>query len=496
MTTTVRGSIKGQYGTVAEAVADLTIKAGQTVKTSNSVSGTVGGGAEYVVESTTKPANGVTHVQLDTGDKAVLVGGAISSSYTVLIPTHFPTLQEAVDVLGPVNHSSGATGTLQIETGHTLSSGFRVQDGDYSHLHLTSVDVSVPVTATFTLQSDEDLDAGVPRSNSIGFLGVRAKLPKWDIVLDMAGNTNVSTALQLDHHSHIIVTTTKGVINNAFGVSEGTNLRVTTGSKLHAYQSVFTGAQQNGAAITAGSTATLAECDFSNAGLTGLDVSRGSTVYANTVIAANCQRGIYVRRSWLSCQNSDLSNNSVIGLWASIGSRVAALGTDYTNSPAGVKIEGGSLVDVSAATANALPLDPSYLVGARDFNQTSGYGLVTYEDKAKSDVGYLTASTTVSNEGATLVSVASLTYSTIYENNVSAATIQGGVIYGSDVGLRVTIDGVVVLNDISRLQGKDGAGNSFSCTVIPPCRSEGTLKVELYNRSSTTQEIGWRLYRV
>ncbi len=74
MTTTVRGSIKGQYNSIAEARADRTLKTGQTAKTSGYYEAGDGGGAEYVVVAGgTGVDDGGSYLDMANGNQLELI---------------------------------------------------------------------------------------------------------------------------------------------------------------------------------------------------------------------------------------------------------------------------------------------------------------------------------------------------------------------------------------------------------------------------------------
>lgn len=411
---------------------------------------------------------------------------------TFTIPTDYQDLQVALDAIGVRRNKTGSDVVLTIETGHALTSGFRVENGDYSHITIGSVDATVNVSATMTLVSNTDLDAGIPRTSAIGFLAVNANMPKWDFLCDISAR-DVVTGYELDHGSVGIVTPTNGVINGVYTPSFNVNGRVTTGSHLHGYQSNFSGSDGVGFSATVSGGASIAASDLSNCGTTSLDVSRGSMVYANSADLSGSPEGAYVRRSWLSVQGADFTN-STLAIWGAIGSRVGATDSTFTGCTVDVTCEHGSLIDVSGGTKGAADLIPADM-SLSNFNRVTPDGLVTNNDYPSGSVDYLTATSTgITQDVGNLVSVATLSYTTAL-TLTGQYTVHGGSIHGADVGVKITIDGVVVLNDGSRATGQDDVGDGVSVCVIPPCICKTSILIEAYNRSGGTKLIGWKIHR-
>jgi len=421
-----------------------------------------------------------------TDDSAALSATATANTFT--IPTDFPDLQVAMNNLGSRSNKQDSDVILTVETGHALTSGFRVENGDYSYITINSVDATVNVSAGMTMVSNADLDAAVPRTAALGFLAVNAKMPKWDFLCDVSAQTSMVTAYELDHGSVGIVTPVSGIKNCAV-----TNVRISTDSRFHAYQSDFRGGDVN-VSVTISAIASVPECIMSGAGTTGLDVSRGSMVYANQAdLTGSSGNGVYVRRSWLSADAADFTN-SVQAIWATIGSRVEATDGVFTGCTTDVKCENGSLVDVSGGLRTATILDAANMT-LSDFNRVTPEGLVTNNDHPSGSVDYLTAtSPTITQDIGSGVSVATVSYTTAL-TLTGEYTVHGGSIYGADVGVKITIDGTVVLNDGNRAIGQDGGANDMSVAIIPPCKCKVSILIEAYNRAGTTKLLGWKIHR-
>ncbi|WP_368658678.1 right-handed parallel beta-helix repeat-containing protein [Metabacillus halosaccharovorans] len=71
------------------------------------------------------------------------------SNLVVKIPSNYPTLQEAINELSTRVSKQGATIYVHIESGHQLTDGLDLRDGDYSHFRITSDDEVVYTANSF-----------------------------------------------------------------------------------------------------------------------------------------------------------------------------------------------------------------------------------------------------------------------------------------------------------------------------------------------------------
>lgn len=419
----------------------------------------------------------------------------LKSNITVKVPDDFATLQEALDdSINRFKNEQGIGVTINIETGHVLTAGFRIDSCDASFITITSTDAIVTVSPTFIYVSNTDLDDAIPRTALLGFLAVKSKMPNWNTVVDVSARVGMITGYELDHGSFGYILPTKGVINiSAGGPLVGTNVRITTGSHVVASSTNMSGAAGECIQFTANAFGVVASADCSNAGNTGVDISRASVVYANSV---NCDgagsEGIYCRRSWLNCQSAILTN-CLIGAAAGIGSVISATDADFTGSSLAVQCDDGSHVDVSKATGITggaiLPTE----INLTAFNRLEGDGMVTNSLWVNGSVDYVDSQTAITSVGGDLIAVASLTFSTIL-NLAGQHKLHSGIIYGQDVGIKITIDGVVVLDDQGRFRGDDSAANQYSSVSIPALVSQTSMLVEMFNRAGAISNLGFRLY--
>jgi len=357
-------------GTTVQMVANASLSSGDIIITTGySVAGDGGDNTFLVRLVTGATADGGALIK-GVGNPAIEFVGLFPSniknirqygqttSLTFNVPTDFATLQLALDEFSAFEFPEDEKGVVNIESAHVLTAGFRVENVDLSAVTITSVDATVAVTAGFTFVSNTDLSSDVPRSAGICFLGVSAFMPVWDILVNLAARTLTVTGYEIDYGSSGIINPTKGVINTQVG----SNLRVTTASRLQAAQSVFTGAAGDNVGITLSATANFQDADLSGAVTNAcLDVSRGSYVHckgANLTSSGTNTEGLYVRRSTVSAEGVNLTNNA-LGIRAANKSDVGANGSTFDGCTNDVKAEQGSEIDVSGSLKSAAALDPS-----------------------------------------------------------------------------------------------------------------------------------------
>lgn len=420
-----------------------------------------------------------------------LVRGEIIYGTTVLVPSYYSTLQESFDDLGSrITPGDGVVLTLNIETGHALTAGFRIDNKDLSWITITSTDATVAVSPTMTPVSTSDLDPGIPRTDRNAFVAVGSKMPRWEIVVDLTG-PDIAKGYCLYTDSHGYVRPLCGVINTFDSISSsGANLQIASSCVISGYNSLWSPGVV-GCAITQSSMANLAYADVRNCTDTGIDVSRGSVAYTLEADATGCVTGLYVRRSWASAQNMNFTNCSERAIWADQGSWIGANGSIMDGAAFYVLHAAGAHVDVTGSTDTGAAITAD-LISSGQFNFVTGRGVVTNQDYRESDTR-LTAESAISVVAGDQITVAGTTFYTAYES-ATPEDIVGGTIFGENVGLRITIDGVVVLNDNVIGTGNDAGLEAISCVMIPPCVSSQSIKIEALNRATGTRNIGFKVY--
>lgn len=266
---------------------------------------------------------------------------------SVLVPTHFPTLQAAFDALGADQKQAV---TIHIEAGHAINSGLRLIGGDWSRYTITSADATVSLAAGFTGVNGLDTFS----ANSLCVIR-EAKGPRWSILVDMADL--YGCGIVAENKSDMIVSGGDGVINaGAFG------LYVNTQSMVQAANSNFSGAGW-GNRVTVNALLSAPQANFSGTKnatyfsvntAANLDVSRGSLVYVTGTVAAptnltgGAGRGLAVRRSFVGATNVDCSGNELDGLRAEAGSTVAFDGSIASGNTLNGVVADGSWVSFNS----------------------------------------------------------------------------------------------------------------------------------------------------
>lgn len=104
---------------------------------------------------------------------------------TILIPSDCSTLQKAIDYT--TTTSSKVKVVLQIESGHKLTHGLRIEDGDFSNYSITSADTKVFLSGDFTpVDATEWPTAAVQKISIFAFINCRSPVLKTLIDAELA----------------------------------------------------------------------------------------------------------------------------------------------------------------------------------------------------------------------------------------------------------------------------------------------------------------------
>lgn len=254
-------------------------------------------------------------------------------SLIVFVPSSYPDIQTAITEVSKLKINSGANIDIILESGYMIPEGIFLENGDYSHIRLSSQDDVVIVTDDFT-------------GNFLH--AINASLPIFNILLDMRDKGDYGYSIIDNSRGYIMKE--KGIIN-----AGGTGLYLRS-SFVRAAWSNFSGANNRSAWFTRGSVGSVAASNLSycKGGETALYVSRGSTVdaseadisHANTTISA-----VHCLRSKLSLIDANLSNSNAHGVVALQGSEVALRESDVRNAKKNaVFAEFSSSVSLSSGT--------------------------------------------------------------------------------------------------------------------------------------------------
>lgn len=253
--------------------------------------------ALYVATAADGTVGGTTWEQPEVG-----ASGLQTTDVTFQIPTDYATLQDAVDDLSQLRVKQGVTITLNIESGHALTAGLDVQNGNYGHFVITSTDATVGVSAGY--------------SDTFVISGTRAKIPVLRTLIDINNKSGVVWGYRAEFNSdgEIDGAAGGGIINSASGTNEGANLRVIHNSRVMAANANLSGGAFRNLWCTFNSSAVVFESNMSGAGEINCFVSRGAIVYAHGANMSNagkfairCARA-FVTASRQSGTDANLSN--------------------------------------------------------------------------------------------------------------------------------------------------------------------------------------------
>jgi hypothetical protein len=265
---------------------------------------------------------------------------------TVNIPSDFATLQEAIDRLSKQPVRQGARIILNIESGHALTAGFSVSDGDYSKFTITSDDAEVT------------LDAGWTSGEAVAE-GEYCRMPNWGILVNCAGVT-VNSAIRVTNNSSLHILDGGNGARNA----SGTGLFVYRNSQVTGSGAVFTGCTGSNVWVTHVSFGHLENGNFSGSAHSdgNVFVSRGSTLYAaGGDFSDSATIGLLVRRSLVvaipTSRDTKFDNNGTAAIFAANGATIiaharAGFKTAFTtcNVHGVIAQESGAYVNVQGAS--------------------------------------------------------------------------------------------------------------------------------------------------
>lgn len=328
-------------------------------------------------------AAGVTPVDLryPPGDPR-RIRPIVNGEITINIPSDIATLQQAVDLFAL--RVPNAVTVLNIETGHALTDGLTVSDGDYGWVRIESEDAVVSVDGGFSgdllvarnarmpvLACLIDMDGkgttgyladdasfgfvepgcGVINAGSV-CLSVRgsrvfAVLTKWDG--GQGGSGIDGTCIRLEQAATLSAdgaTADNGVGNSAVYVSRASRLHMQNGSAKNA---------SSHAVLIRRSWANIQTMDVSGAGARGVWANNGSWVNAPEVDASGCGTRAFQadQASTINAQGADASNCSGIALSAEAGSTINFTNGNAADSDQPLQVLGGSVMVLLGATTRS-----------------------------------------------------------------------------------------------------------------------------------------------
>lgn len=339
------------FASVAELTAQ-TLKAGEKVRLDRrTVGGDIFPSQIYEVRDSGSTTGSVA---LASGKVAYPFNNYDAVSFS--IPTDFANLQAAIDTLYPLTRTKIVT--INIEAGHTLTSGLRLANRNYSNFKITSTDATVGLNASFTPAIATDI-TGIGTNNGIFVFQDGCISPLIEVSVDANLKVGSGSGLICCNSSTAQISGSgKGVVNaefygfiavnNSALEAEGCNFsasnwgcRVTTNSKADVRLGNLNGARS----ATYGGSGTTA-C---------LDVSRGSIVNfkgAGGTATGGAARGVAARRSVVSAEEVDVSNSGTDGIIFENGSSGSfASGIASNCGRDGVSCKGASNIDARDVVA-------------------------------------------------------------------------------------------------------------------------------------------------
>jgi hypothetical protein len=247
----------------------------------------------------------------------------ITSSKTILIPSDYATLQEAIDDLGAMMIAKNAMIELKIEKDHQPSTGIVIENMDCSQFKITS-DAMVRVADDFFGHFIK---------------GIHSQLPILGTKIDMRNR---------GEDGYHVSKGSRGYVLDNCGIrrAKGRGLYVNESSSVEARGSEFIGCHNRNVWITRASTLSAELANFSGnaGGENALYVSRGSTANILEADVSNgFKNGIGVIRSVVNCESVNVSHAGLTGLVVQRGSRIIGEFMNATEcGKNGIRVETGS----------------------------------------------------------------------------------------------------------------------------------------------------------
>jgi hypothetical protein len=229
-----------------------------------------------------------------------------TETITVNVPSDHPTLQDAFDAIRRQRpDKSNIQVVVNIEEGHAPESGVLLQNGDYSHVRLSSEDETVSLAGAF---SGIFLDA----RNIRGLV--------FDVKIDMDGN-GLSGIVLTD--SKIMVTNGSGVINSSRkNIFVNRNSELASDTNSNEDGAIFTGAGEEGVYCDHLGRVFLRNLDVSGSFI-GIRGRAGARLDCPGLLASNCtEQGVLLDElADLICPGTTLrktkiNNNGAEGILA------------------------------------------------------------------------------------------------------------------------------------------------------------------------------------
>lgn len=388
-------------------------------------------------------------------------------SLTFQIPTDFPSLQAAVDSLSPTVLNDSVV--LNIESGHKITSGLIVENGDYTQFTVTSTDATVLLADSWV-------------AGTALLTGTNATLPNWNIFVDCEGKdvnpAGDRGAINVLENSTLLLGNGAGCTNGATG---NNGLFVYRNSRVTGDQCVFTNFPLNNIWVTHASVGYLERVVATGAGQHGVFVSRASNVYAAGGDFSDAgQHGAEIRRSRFTAipavgQGAKFNNCGARGISATANSLVViarrtGVDSQIYDCPIGIASFYGSNIDARGAlfknnsTAAILSQGGAVEATAATFTTVSGYAI-----EAKDGAFIEATGITANNVGKSVIFAVSGS-KVVAESSAMDGAGEDAVI--STLGSMVDVRSSSIKNAVGNALFADGGGE----IIALDCDATGSSK--------------------
>lgn len=268
---------------------------------------------------------------------------------TFRVPEDYPTIQAALDSTAYLRPNEGAEFEIRISSGHALTAGFNLPNGEqYGHYRITSDDTVVSLASGFT---------------GTIFQGTGATFPKLDTLIDATNQVSGNAFSGMGNSW--FVNPTKG-IRNSYAQGSFQN-----GGNISANGADFTGASRNGndgaAFMSWGGIASFQGGIADNSGYYGVQSAHGSVLNAREAKARNASRYGFRASDGaiLNLDGADGSGAGTIGIYGFNGTVVNAPYSKSTGCGShNVAATNGSLMNARNGDFKSSLGNGGYFVGA------------------------------------------------------------------------------------------------------------------------------------
>lgn len=261
-----------------------------------------------VIWSRTSAGSGGSQPGATNSPWAVAFAARLTNNVTVNVPSDYATMQEAFEAYRFALPSNGVFVSINIEAGHSPTTGLLCTKGDFSHFKITSSDAEVTVAVSST-------------TDLLNFALCRA--PLVEATFNMAGNGR--HGILLDRATGWIT----GGVKNA-GSRAAFAIR---GSTLQAPAADFSGAGGAAVYLDDASSADISGSNCSNSGDAGVQANGCSRIEASGVdVSGAATVGMQASGSRITAANANASGAGSVGFAVINGGIMSTAGTTGTKN--------------------------------------------------------------------------------------------------------------------------------------------------------------------